>query len=107
MVFIVLLSTNDCGTTFPKDSGLELVACADADHASKATDRSSVSDGAIMCAEACVCWFSRTQKCVALSTTEPEYVALADTIQEAMLMGYVCSFIFPGVWCNVHYGFRG
>ena len=33
---------------------------ADADYASKATDRRSVSGGAIMCEEACVCWFSRT-----------------------------------------------
>ena len=32
-----------------------------------------------MCAGACVCWVSRTQKCVTFSTTEAEYVALADT----------------------------
>ena len=55
-----------------------------------------MSGGAIMCAGACVCWFSRTQKCVTLSTTEAEYVALADTIKEAMFMRYVWSFIFPG-----------
>ena len=80
--------------TFQKGSGLELVAFADADYAIKATDRRSVSGGAIMCAGACVCWFSRTQKCVTLSTTEAEYVALADTIKEAMFVRYVWSFIF-------------
>ena len=80
--------------TFQKGSGLELVAFADADYAIKATDRRSVSGGAIMCAGACVCWFSRTQKCVTLSTTEAEYVALADTIKEAMFMRCVWSFIF-------------
>ena len=32
----------------------------DADYASRATDRRSVSGCAIMCAGACVCWFSRT-----------------------------------------------
>ena len=43
-----------------------------------------------------VCWFSRTQKRVTLSTTEAEYVALADTIKEAMFLRYVWNFIFPG-----------
>ena len=41
----------------------------------------------MMCAGACVCLFSRTQKCVTLSTTEAEYVALGDTVKEAMLSG--------------------
>ena len=49
-----------------------------------------------MCAGACVCWFSRAQKCVTLSTTEAEYVALADTIKETMFLQYVWNFIFPG-----------
>ena len=43
-----------------------------------------------------MCWFSRTQKCVTLSTTEDEYVALADTIRGAMFMR-LWSFIFSGV----------
>ena len=47
-------------------------------YASKAADRRSVSGGLVMCGGACVSWFSRTQKCVKLPTTEAEYVALAD-----------------------------
>ena len=43
-----------------------------------------------------MCWFSITQKCVTLSITEAEYVALADTIKEAMFLQYVWNFIFPG-----------
>ena len=101
----MFFSTSDFGITFQRGSGLELVAFADADYASKATDRRSVSGGAIMFAGACVCWFSRPQKCVTFSTTEAEYVALADTIKEAMFMRYVWSFIFPGIG-GVHYGFR-
>ena len=46
----------------------ELVAFADADYASKATERRLISGGAVMCAGACVCWFSMMQKCVTLST---------------------------------------
>ena len=47
---------------FQKGSGLGLVAFADADYASKATDRTSVSGRVVMCAGAFVCRFSRTQK---------------------------------------------
>ena len=83
--------SSDFGITFQKGSGLELVAFADAGYASKATDRRSVSGGAVMCAGACVCWFSRTQKCVTLSTTEAEYVALGDTVKEAIFIRYVGS----------------
>ena len=77
--------------TFQRGSGLELVASAGADYASKATDRRSVSGGAVMCAGASVCWFSRTQKCVTLSTTEAEYVALGDTVKDAMFIRYAWS----------------
>ena len=50
-----------------------------------------------MRAGACVCWFSRAQKCVTLSTTEAEYVALANTIKEVIFLRYVWSFILPGL----------
>ena len=96
MVYLeYVFSTSDFGIAFQRGSGLELVAYADANYASKAADRRSISGGAVMCAGACVCWFSRTQKCVTLSTTEAEYVALADTIKEAMFMRYVWSIISP------------
>ena len=44
-----------------------------------------------------MCWFSRTQKCVTLSTTEAECVALVDTIKEVIFLLYVWSFILPGL----------
>ena len=56
----------------------------DADHASKAADRRSVSGGLVMGEGACLSWFSRNHKCVTLSTTEAEYVALADVIKEIL-----------------------
>ena len=88
---------NNFGITFQRGSGLGLVAYADADYTNKAIYRRSVSGGVVMCAEACVCLFSRTQKCVTLSTTEAEYVALADTIKEVIFLGYVWSFILIGL----------
>ena len=59
---------------------------ADTDYVSKATYRRSVLGGAIMCGGAYVCWFSRTQKleCVTLSTSEAEYVALGDAVNETL-----------------------
>ena len=70
--------------TFQRGSltSLSLEVFADTDYASKATDRRSVCDGVIVCGGACVCWFSRAQKCVALSTTEAEHFALGDAVKE-------------------------
>ena len=39
---------------------ISLEVFANADYASKATDRRSISGGVIMCGGASVCWFSRT-----------------------------------------------
>ena len=71
------------GITYQRGTtvGNSLEVFADADYASRATERRSVSGGVIMCAGACVCWFSRTQKCVPLSTSEAESVALGDGVK--------------------------
>ena len=90
--FRICVSTSYFSITFQKGSGLELVAFDDADYA-KATDRNLVSGGAVTCAGACVCWFSRTQKCVTISTTEAEYVVLADTSRRRCLSG-TCGVLF-------------
>ena len=65
---------------------ISLEVFVDANHASRATDRRSVSGGAIMCSGTCVCWFSRTQKCVTLSTIEAEYVALGDAVKKVVVL---------------------
>ena len=77
-------------------TGIYLKVFADADYASKATDRRSVSGGAIMCGGACVCWFSRTQKCVTLSTSEAEYVAHGDAVKKFLFLRQVWRFMSPG-----------
>ena len=41
-------------------------------------------------------WFSRTQKCVTLSTTEAEYVAKGDGVKEALFINGVLGFMLPG-----------
>ena len=61
-----------------------MVSFADADYASKATDRRSVSGGVVMCAGGVASWYSKTQKCVTLSTTQAEYVAISDVAKEIL-----------------------
>ena len=84
-----LRTTSDLGIIFQRGSGLVLEVFADADYASKATDRRSVSGRVVMCGGAAVYWFSRTQKCVTLSTTEAEYVAMSECAKEALFMRHV------------------
>ena len=86
------------GITYQRGTsvGISLEVFADPDYASKAIGRRSVSGGATMCEGACVCWFSRTQKCVTLSTSEAEYVALGDAVKELLFLRQVWRFMIPG-----------
>ena len=71
-------------------TGLLLGMCADANYASKATDWRSVSGVVIMCGAAFVSWFSKTQKCVAQSTTKAELLILAKLCLNGLW--WVCEF---------------
>ena len=87
------------GITYQRGTtvGISLEVFADADYASsRATDKRSVSCGTIMCTGACVCWFSRTQKCVTLSTSGAEYVALGDAVKKLLFLRQVWRFMIPG-----------
>ena len=95
--------TSEYGIAFQRGtlSSISLEVFADVDYASKATDRRSVSGGAIMCGGASVCWFSRTQKCVTLSTSEAEYVALRDAVKELLFLRQVWRFMLASRSCRV------
>ena len=84
--------TTQRGTLFR----ISLEMFVDADYTSKATDRRSVSGGAIMCGGARVCCFSGSQKYVTLSTSEAEYVALGDAVKELLFLRQVWRFMLPG-----------
>ena len=83
--------TSEYGITFQRGflTSISLEVFADADYASKATDRRSVSSGAIICGGASVRWFFRTQKCVTLSTSEAEYVAIGDAVKGLLFLRQV------------------
>ena len=89
--------TSEYGITFQRGTSysISLEVFADADYDSKAADRRSVSCGLIMCGGASVCWFSRTQKRVTLSTSEAEYVALGDAVKESLFLRQIWHFMLP------------
>ena len=81
--------TSEYGITFQRGGGLDMEVYVDSDYASKATDRRSVSGVVVMCAGACVSFMSRTQKCMTVSSTEAEYVAMAEGFREAIFLRYI------------------
>lgn len=105
-ILMYVRGTTGFGITYRRSgvaSDLDLELYVDSDYASKETDRRSVSGGLVMCANACVSFFSRTQKSVTLSSSEAEYVAMADGFKEAIFLRYVWSFLLPGrdVGCTI------
>ena len=96
-VLMYVRFTSCYGITFQRGTarGVGFEVYVDSDYASRATDRKSVSGGVVMCAGGCVSFFSRTQKSVTLSSTEAEYVAMAEGLKEAIFLRYIWSFIFP------------
>ena len=91
-----LNKTKDLGLTFQKGHDRLSVFC-DADYAKKEADRRSVSGVAVMYGGVAVSATSRTQHCVTLSTTEAEYVAMAEGAKEGLYIEAVLSFLRPQI----------
>ena len=91
-----LRSTPNLGLTFMRGnrSGLHrrLVAYADSDYARSKEHRRSVSGGVVMYCRGPILWFSRTQRCVTLSSTEAEYEALAECLKEVLFVRQIVEY---------------
>ena len=81
--------TSGYGIPFQRGSGLEPMVCADAAYAPKDTTRKSISGVAVICGGTVIQWISRTQKCTTLSSSEDEYVAMAEGFQEVLFLRHV------------------
>ncbi|KAE9248292.1 Retrovirus-related Pol polyprotein from transposon TNT 1-94 [Phytophthora fragariae] len=81
-----LLKTEDVGIVCDGLLGTQLDAYSDADWAGNRDDRRSVSGMLLMLCGAPVVWRSTFQKTVALSSTEAEYMALSDCVEECVWM---------------------
>ena len=97
-ILAYLNSTQDRGITYTKGEELSLSVYTDADYASKEAHIRSISVVAVMLGNSAVCATSRTQHCVMLSTTQAEYVALAEGAKEGMFVRSVMPFMQPNVY---------
>ncbi|GKC99417.1 retrovirus-related pol polyprotein from transposon TNT 1-94 [Tanacetum coccineum] len=70
----------------PTDSGFELIAYSDADHAGCKDDCKSTSGGLQFLGGKLVSWSSKKQDCTAMSTAEAEYVSLSACCAQVIWM---------------------
>ncbi|GJS53744.1 retrovirus-related pol polyprotein from transposon TNT 1-94 [Tanacetum coccineum] len=85
-IFKYLKGTINMGLWYPKDSGFELTAFSDADHAGCLDTRKSTSGGIQFLGDKLVSWMSKKQNCTAMSSAEAEYVALFASCAQVMWM---------------------
>nr|GEY81098.1 uncharacterized mitochondrial protein AtMg00810-like [Tanacetum cinerariifolium] len=76
-IFRYLKGTINLGLWYLKDSGFDLTAYSDADHAGCHLDRKSTSSSVQFLGDKLVCWSSKKQNYVSISSTESEYVAVS------------------------------
>ncbi|GJV21489.1 integrase, catalytic region, zinc finger, CCHC-type containing protein [Tanacetum coccineum] len=84
--FDTLKGTINMGLWYPKDSGFELKAFADADYAGCHDTRRSTSGSAQFLGHRLVSWSSKKQKSTAISTTEAEYIALSGCCAQTWML---------------------
>ncbi|GKB21714.1 ribonuclease H-like domain-containing protein [Tanacetum coccineum] len=85
-IFKYLKGTINMGLWYPKDSGFELTAFSDADHAGCLDTRKSTSGGIQFLGDKLVSWMSKKQNCTVMSSAEAEYVALSASCAQVMWM---------------------
>lgn len=74
--------TADHGIFFDAKCNINLEAFSDADYAGDRETRRSTSGFVFMLGSGAITWCSQRQKCVALSTTESEYIAASEAVKE-------------------------
>nr|GFA81945.1 hypothetical protein [Tanacetum cinerariifolium] len=85
-IFRYLKGTINLGLWYPKDYGFDLTAYSDADHAGGHLDRKSTSGSVQFLGDKLVCWSSKKQNCVSISTEESEYVAVSGCCAQVLWM---------------------
>lgn len=88
-----LNGTLELGMLYSEAEKKECVGYSDADWAGDLNDRKSTSGYIFQMSGAAISWRSKKQTCVALSTAESEYMALASAAQEAIWMRQLLSDI--------------
>nr|GFA64485.1 uncharacterized mitochondrial protein AtMg00810-like [Tanacetum cinerariifolium] len=86
MIFRYLKGTINLGLWYPKDSGFDLTAYSDADHAGCHLDRKSTSGSVQFLGDKLVYWSFKKQNYVSISTAECEYVAVSSLCAQVLWM---------------------
>ncbi|GKA65444.1 hypothetical protein Tco_0765151 [Tanacetum coccineum] len=85
-IFRFFRQTIDIGLWYSKDSGFELIAYADADHAGCNDDCKSTSGGIHFLGDKLVSWSSKKQDYTTMSSVEAEYVSLSACCAQVIWM---------------------
>nr|GEW49158.1 retrovirus-related Pol polyprotein from transposon TNT 1-94 [Tanacetum cinerariifolium] len=104
-IFRYLRDIIDMGLCYPKDSGFELTAFSDADHAGCIDTRKITSRGIQFLGDKLVSWMSKKQDCTAMSLAEAKYVALSASCAQVMwtrthLKDYGFNYNKIPLYCN-------
>nr|GEX01665.1 uncharacterized mitochondrial protein AtMg00810-like [Tanacetum cinerariifolium] len=86
-IFQYLKDTIHMGLWYPKDTGFELTAFSDSDHAGCLDSRKSTSGGIqFLGGDKLVSWSSKKQDCTSMSSEEAEYVSLSACCAQVLWM---------------------
>eukprot|EP00903_Cladosiphon_okamuranus_P011519 g10846.t1 len=94
-ILAYLNGTRELGVTFTQGSGLDLEVYVDASYADEDADRRSTTGLAVTIGGTVVDHACKTQRVVALSTSEEEYIAAGEGVKEALFVRAVLSFVAP------------
>ena len=81
-----LAHTPTLGLWYPKGSAFDLIGYSDSDYAGDRVDRKSTSGTCHFLGRSLVCWSSKKQNCVSLSTAEAEYIAAGSCCAQLLWM---------------------
>ncbi|KAI3729738.1 hypothetical protein L6452_18403 [Arctium lappa] len=104
-IFRYQKGTADLGLWYPKDTGFDLTAYSDADHAGCMLDKKSTLGHIQFLGDKLVSWASKKQLCVSTSNAEAEYVAAASCCSQvlwmrAQLRDYGFKFDKISIYCD-------
>nr|GEV73445.1 uncharacterized mitochondrial protein AtMg00810-like [Tanacetum cinerariifolium] len=85
-IFCYIKGTINLGLLYSKDSGFDLTAYSDADHAGCHLDRKSTSGSVQFLGDKLVCWSYKKQNYVSISTAESGYVAVSSCCAQVLWM---------------------
>nr|GEV25296.1 copia protein [Tanacetum cinerariifolium] len=85
-IFRYLKGTINLGLWYQKDFGYDLTTYSDADHAGCHLDQKSISSSVQFLGDKLVCWSSKKQNCVSISTAEFEYVVVSGCYAQVLWM---------------------